>query len=61
MGSLLVLVKWTINTIQSHALNPIEELGIEELNHIHDDKEVFQLSPLKFEYSVWLDHNGGID
>ena len=60
MGSLLVLVKWTINTIQSHALNPIEELGIEEFNHI-DDKEVLQLSPLTFEYSVWLDHNGGVN
>ena len=29
-------------------------------NHIHD-KEVLQLSPLTFEFSVWLDHNGGIN
>ena len=28
VGSLLVLVKWTINTIQSLTLNPIEELAI---------------------------------
>ena len=32
---------------------------IKEFNHIHD-KEVLQLSPLTFEFSVWLDHNGGI-
>ena len=28
VGSLLVLAKWTINIIQSHTLNPIEELAI---------------------------------
>ena len=33
---------------------------IKEFNHIHD-KEVLQLSPLTFEFSVWLDHNGGIN
>ena len=33
---------------------------IKEFNHIHD-KEVFQLSLLTFEFSVWLDHNGGIN
>lgn len=59
-GSLLVLVKWTINIIQSHTLNPIEELAIKEFNHIHD-KEMLQLSSLTFEYSVWLDLNGGIN
>ena len=31
-----------------------------KFNHIHD-KEVLQLSPLTFEFSVWLDHNGGIN
>ena len=35
-------------------------LFIRKFNHIHD-KEVFQLSPLTFEFSVWLDHNGGIN
>ena len=33
---------------------------IKEFNHIHD-KGVLQLSPLIFEFSVWLDHNGGIN
>ena len=33
---------------------------IKKFKHIHD-KEVLQLSPLTFEFSVWLDHNGGIN
>ena len=33
---------------------------IKEFNHIHN-KEVLQLSPLTSEFSVWLDHNSGIN
>ena len=34
--------------------------AFKDFNHIHD-KGVLQLSPLTFEFSVWLENNGGIN